>query len=124
MSRNLGQIDCDYCHGRVALCEAARAPTAEDMGAYLAEFANVRVAWAECEDCVAKYTAWVDGPGLRRPPDGTHADLSFRSTFNDEPGEADLPDFEMVRVRSVVEEHRRCGGKIIHERCFRCGAVL
>jgi hypothetical protein len=74
------------------------------------------VANAECPVCKAKYLAWVYPPTKGRHAgrsyyhNGAFYDLSFRSTFNDEPGESDLPVFEAERswVRTRLlnpEEH-------------------
>lgn len=116
MSRNLGQTDCDFCHGEVVLEEPARPITKEDAGAYFEEYAKQKltVAKAHCKECEAPYLAWVDQPGYRRQCrisdprwnqyqgcyDGTHFDLSHRQSFDDEPGLQDVPKW-VVRQMPV-----------------------
>lgn len=116
MSRNLCETRCCECPApRVALVERPRPIEKADAGPYFGEFEKMIVANAECPLCGAQYLAWVDERG-REPyvfPEGsrisgTHAftrhadeendyfDLSYRSTFDDEPGESD-------RARYVVE---------------------
>jgi len=101
MSRNIGQRDCYFCPSKVVLVEAPRPVTQEDTGAYQSQYEGMTVANAECPACLAKYLAWVTGPAgsnwnsLPRDEDQTHVDLSFRSTFNDEPGEEDLPRYKV-----------------------------
>ena len=98
MSRNIGLTDCRICYGPVELIEAPRPATEADCGPLLAYYQpGFMVALAHCRDCSAKYLAWVDVPGrgghLQRTPGDLRpfVDLSFRSTFNDEPGPEDLP---------------------------------
>lgn len=89
MSRNLARTDCYFCGGHVVDVEEPREITAEDCGAYLETYAGMTVANAECRVCGAKYLAWVTTLF------SWHGrDLSFRSTFNDEPGDADMPTRE------------------------------
>lgn len=77
------------------------------------------VADAECVDCKTKYTAWVgpaEGNYGRRVIDinliEEHGfyDLSYRSTFNDEPGKEDIPlakveTFRVVRIHKSNGDH-------------------
>ena len=116
MSRNLCSTSCYYCHGVVKLV-AEKAPiTTEERGPYN-EYDGMNVAPAECVDCLAKYLAWVDWPSRPSRSDynqgGEFFALSFRSSFNDEPGPDDLPlyDIEIVRVRKPVNKeshHYKC----------------
>lgn len=114
MSRNLGQTHCDYCLSEVVCVEAARPITKEEAGPYFAEYEGMLVANAECPLCLAKYLAWVDETHRKnrqwsdyyRRPVGldarampTPVDLSFRSSFNDEPGDDDLPEYDVVQCR-------------------------
>lgn len=115
MSRNLcnGAV-CAFCHGRVECVEAARPITKDDCGIYFPDYEGMIVAHAACVDCEAPYLAWLDGTRRRsagrgwgwdypRPytEDGkpVPVDLSHRQAFNDEPGPADYPKHQMVRVR-------------------------
>lgn len=94
MSRNLCQIECDRCGAEeVFILEQPRYPTAKDCGRYLDQFREFTFADAECGCCQARYLAWVDAPDDRRwgDPMADFFDLSYRSTFNDEPGPDDLP---------------------------------
>jgi len=102
MSRNIGQRNCYFCPSPVVLKEAERPVNERDVGGYYTEYEGMLVADAECPACLAKYLAWVTGPkgsswnSLPREEGQTHVDLSFRSTFNDEPGEEDLPRYKVI----------------------------
>lgn len=108
MSRNLAQTDCYFCHGEVKLTGEKRQVVKDDCGVYFAEYEGMIVADAECGDCEAKYLAWVDESKrvcYRRTPDPARLfeDLSFRSTFNDEPGEEDMPKY---KIRETITRER------------------
>jgi hypothetical protein len=132
MSRNLCKRDCYFCGGEVKLTEPERLITEEDCGSiyYRSDryaYRGAVVAFAECSDCCAKYLAWIDFsacPGYGEHPYFNRSepffDLSFRSTFNDEPGEADLPEheIEVVRARKPWPVCGACGKKIYH--CYGC----
>lgn len=114
MSRNLSETGCYFCGGEVRLVEAPRPITREDCGGYFPEYEGMTVAHAECPDCLAKYTAWVDERArvkrhawYRAPSaDQPFTDLSFRSSFDDEPGKEDLPEFEVRRIPTRVGPYR------------------
>jgi hypothetical protein len=106
----------------VAPIEPVREITREDCGVYFESrngysYRGARVANATCENCEAKYIAWFDlsacegygASGYFRPhPDGLHIDLSFRSTFDDEPGEADMPKWSISHgVAEVSDSFRK-----------------
>ena len=117
MSRNLnGCAVCLYCGAVVVPQEEARPVTEEEATRYAdqtnghyEEFLGLWVANADCPDCEAKYLAWMSN----WPPYefGHHShvprtprfisDLSFRSTFNDEPGEEDLPKYSIVKETTL-----------------------
>lgn len=69
------------------------------------------VARAHCSRCGTRYLAWIDVSAYR----GCHlsnadrsrklVDLSFRSSFRDEPTSRDLPSVEVLR--EVADEQRR-----------------
>lgn len=127
MSRNLGQTNCYYCPGEIKLVESPRTITKEEMGGY-SQFTEMIVANAECATCAAKYLAWIEIPGdtyLTRRPNDTRefSDLSFRSTFNDEPGEDDLPD---VIVSRWPHRCLACDKKVPEYRsvCDKCNALV
>lgn len=100
MSRNLCIEHCHQCLGDDVVHEEPPRPlTREDAGVYFDEPHRVGmlVANAVCQDCGAKYLAWVAVPAWNRDAREDswykhgHFDLSYRSTFNDEPGPDDLP---------------------------------
>lgn len=97
MSRNLMRIDCFFCRGEVRLVEHPREITKSDAGVYFDEYYNMAVANAECVTCGAEYLGWVAGGhlsgGAYFDSEGKLSahDLSFRSTFDDEPGPSDMP---------------------------------
>lgn len=98
MSRNIGDICCKFCTGRVVLEELFRHITQEEANGYYRNYMNMPVANAHCDDCEAKYLAWGVSTGLvRRIEEYGFFDLSFRSTFNDEPGPADMPKWKVTR---------------------------
>lgn len=109
MSRNIGERNCRHCDGTIVLVEKPRSITEDDAGYCFPEYGGMLVANAECPVCLAQYLAWVDAvPGrAAKLPDETHLDLSYRSSFNDEPGERDLPRYQvetqLVRVGPFVE---------------------
>ena len=132
MSRNLGQVRCNECpgnHEHIVLDEEPRPVTEADIGGHFwasGDYAGLIVAHAHCVLCHALYLAWVDWPPTSEPrsgekrggslaPSGTHwklashpgqrfTDLSYRHSFNDEPGLLDAPVFE---VEAVVTYRRR-----------------
>jgi len=107
MSRNLCKTECDQCGGVVQTVEPPRNLTVEDAGVYFNELRGLIVANAECTVCAARYIAWLDGSnrtgyipnyGIDRSPEPQRndnlymiKDLSYRSSFNDEPGDDDTP---------------------------------
>lgn len=110
------RTDCRFCDGTVVCIESPRPVVVADTGASNFDgCAGLIVARAECVDCEGKYLAWLNHPrswGHARTED-IHVqlddnlapvirDLSFRSSFNDEPGENDLPRHEIVVTRSRV----------------------
>mgnify|MGYP001151860163 CR=1 FL=1 len=92
MARNLGRTTCAFCNEPVKLEEEPRQIKPEEAGVYYHETVGYRFANASCTLCHAKYLAW-----FREPGSDEISDLSFRSTFDDEPGEMDLPKFTVER---------------------------
>jgi len=100
MSRNLGQTHCDVCgYEKVALLEDPRPITKKEAGPYFDEFEGLDVALGWCPVCEAQYLAWVSTAKCKNAlhrreshcPDGCdYFDLSYRSSFNDEPGDDDV----------------------------------
>jgi hypothetical protein len=102
VSRNLGTNVCYFCSGGVTLKEPPREIRPDEARAYIDEYAGMVVAKAECVDCEAKYLAWVKpapGHGPTMHSEGPFFDLSFRSTFNDEYGPADVPTYAIETIR-------------------------
>lgn len=110
MSRNLCTTTCDECDSEIEVEEPPRPITREEAGVYFAEFEGMHVANAHCPKCRTKYLAWF----TRRSPFGDlrlgevgseHNDLSYRSSFDDEPGESDLdPSFQWDRAKQKVKD--------------------
>jgi hypothetical protein len=113
VSRNLSSTTCQFCDGEVALDEPARPITKAEAGRYYETregygYAGGLFANATCTVCGAQYLAWVDlsacdGYGSRsyfrkrESDERPFFDLSHRRSFNDEPGEEDLPDWQIRR---------------------------
>ena len=89
MSRNLLRTTCARCDGKVRIVGHIRVEQYRTEGYYVAD--------AECEDCCAQYAAWLGEPGQ------AFHDLSYRSTFNDEPGPTDLPGKVSVYRLVIVD---------------------
>jgi hypothetical protein len=104
VSRNLGRTDCYYCQGEVRPVEEWRPISPTDARGYFDEYQGMPVAAAACVDCEAKYLAWGWNPNRSAYPGdaGEICDLSFRSTFDDEPGREDLPKWAIRVVRERV----------------------
>ena len=100
MSRNLCKTICDVCGSPVRVTGAPRLVTNV--------FGNFSLADAECVACRARYSAWF------ADPHGSHGqrtdvgfyDLSYRASFNDEPGEGDVPSGEVKVFRVVTVDGR------------------
>ena len=122
MSRNLCRITCGECNGEVKATGPRHEIRLDEAGRYFDAYKGMVVADAECSLCGALYLAWCDerditgsqrdawvkvtghGPEMGSDVDGFFHDLSYRSTFNDEPGPADLP----VWVVDALHERRVC----------------
>lgn len=97
MSRNLLTTVCYYCEHPVVMTGE---PRPFDSVCY-EEYRGMIARDAECPVCLAQYLAWVTPPtshGRQTQPSAcpTHYDLSFRSSFNDEPGDRDLPRYKVT----------------------------
>lgn len=108
----------------MVLEEEPREIRREEAGAYFQEYAGMLVANAHCPACLALYLAWVDERPRRnrqharyfRAPLSEYTpyvDLSYRSSFNDEPGITDLAIFHAVPDDKTETAWRRIG---IHNR--------
>jgi hypothetical protein len=106
------------------MVESPRPGTEADFGRYVTDYAGMIVAHAECSVCRSKYLAWLDGttaanthghpwPKPVRDDAGvlTIQDLSFRQSFNDEPGPDDYPEFVVEWVAKLTP----------WPKCDRCG---
>jgi len=132
MSRNLGRTNCRFCYGRIVLEERARHITRGECGAYWDTHEGLYVAKAHCFECEAQYLAWIEerttsyGLGIRYQASTIREfgffDLSFRSTFNDEPGEEDLPKYVIrtVRTREPWPTCPRCDKRVYMSYGCRC----
>lgn len=105
MSRNICRTDCARCCGDVVLDEAPRLLTREEAGAHFDNYRTKSFANAHCPTCGARYLAWIQDLYT-----GLHHDLSWRSTFNDEPGDDDLPPWNPPAPS--VEEAREVLAKL------------
>ncbi len=128
MSRNLCRTNCYYCRCEVIRTGETRELTDEDVGAYFPEYCGMIVAEAECSMCEAKYLAWMGKIPHSYRDDGEIRirDLSFRSSFNDEPGVDDLPAFEIEERIAYVKTTWptfKCGARKVHrdyDYCLKC----
>jgi hypothetical protein len=77
----------------VRLAEIPRLIRKEEADAYYDEYSCMSVANADCVICGAKYLAWCSAGYGCHMGDTVHPfyDLSYRSTFDDEPGREDIP---------------------------------
>ena len=112
MSRNLAKTKCDHCDHEIELEEEPRPITEQDCGKhFFNEYKGMLVATAHCPMCLAEYLAWIDGTNREQyapypnPQFGKIGDLSYRSSFNDEPGNDDLPKY---LIQQIVTWHRIC----------------
>lgn len=79
--------------------------TAEDLEYLMRTWDGLRVAEAICVACGTRYLAWVDASNIAEPglvPPYSHESgkefcaLSYRSTFNNDPSDEDLPTHRVV----------------------------
>jgi hypothetical protein len=109
MSRNLCRTNCRTCESEVIVCGVPyRGSGLYQEGMWIAD--------AICTVCETKYTAWI-GPSQgsyggrecdrRLLADHGFYDLSYRSTFNDEPGTDDLPTEKVETFRVVKIGNRQ-----------------
>jgi hypothetical protein len=103
MSTNLCYKTCVHCGAELELRETPRLVTQEDAGGFFPRYKGMMVAKAECPDCLARYMAWMTDPpsfnypvASRHPFDGTIYDLSYQSSFDDQPDPEDLPRYRIV----------------------------
>lgn len=106
MSRNLSRSTCYFCGSKVVLDEDHRPIEERDCGAhYYDKYRGMLVAKATCPLCETSYLAWLDGRT------GITPDLSFRSTFDDEPGAKDIhitrAEMKLLCLKRVIRQLRR-----------------
>jgi len=130
MSRNIGQTECARCNASVATTGPDHPITEDEAHGYFEEFEGLLVADAKCENCGALYLAWVDSTTRLRPAvvfgvdlsqekgDGPFFDLSYRSSFNDEPGEGDLPPYAESAGFRIWAAYRGTGWATMTDRVF------
>ncbi len=108
MSRNIAEgTSCYFCGSKLELEEKARPITEAEAGVYFSEYETwLLVAKAHCRLCLTRYLAWMScHPGWLSSHDGDEqgiVDLSFRSTFNDEPGVEDMPTHATATVTQIT----------------------
>lgn len=108
MGRNLCRSTCYFCDGQVYV-NAGESPHSirpDEAGNAYESMKGVLVAAAQCRDCEASYLAWFSYPSRPEvPPDYREdgsirpLDLSFRSTFHERPGLADMPQYVVQTIR-------------------------
>lgn len=112
MSRNLGIRHCDYCTQDYVVITGPIFNFEERYSFYVSEYRGMKVADAECQYCGTKYLAWVEpSPNKRKEwmdpdwaPEKRYYDLSYRSTFNDEPGKSDLPTIKPLTPLELKQQ--------------------
>lgn len=106
MSRNLLSTKCVHCEHKVELLEEPHPITKEEAGRYFDEYEGMIVAKAICPMCLAEYLAWIDETERvkiridRKANYGEVLDLSYYSTFNDEPDYTDLPKYDVQVIKT------------------------
>jgi hypothetical protein len=103
MSRNLCRTDCCYCHYDLEnepLINVHKI-TKQEAGNYYQVLYDLNVCDITCPICGSSYIGWI-GPDSRHPKP-TLFDLSFRSSFNDEPNPEDKPTVTMV-IRILTKQ--------------------
>ena len=101
MSRNLGRTDCQQCGGPIEFEESPRLITEANCGDYFREYQGMYVANAHCVYCQTKYLAWYKIYNLINPWMYDFSDLSYRESFDNEPGDGDV---DIVRVAWVQQK--------------------
>jgi len=113
MPKNLNATECVHCGNEVIIEEMPRRLTIREGRHFFNDCEDVLFSDAYCPICLAKYLAWMNGrtkSGYDLIPEvyGKPADLSYRSTFNDEPGIEDLPKYDVqviiTRIRIGLKE--------------------
>ncbi len=106
MSRNLCATECQQCGSRVKI-------TGPSYKYNYCDSWSVLLADAECEICGTQYSAWtgptsdhMDRDINRDLVERGFYDLSYRSTFNDEPGDDDIPAKQISVFRLVIVDGR------------------
>jgi len=111
MSRNLCSQTCVYCGDEPKLVESPHELTKQEAHVYFEEFEGMIVAKSICPSCEAEYLAWLDESKRKKYRCKKYysliEDLSFYSSFNDEPGNNDLPKWE-VKVKTITTRIRIC----------------
>lgn len=120
MSRNLATTCCHRCRApSVCLDEEPRLITEAEAGCHFYEYLGMKVAHATCPRCQARYLAWVQ-PSCWVCDAGYFA-LSYRSTFNNEPGLDDLPKPDILveldeQLKYVPLDDAACTAVMAHAR--------
>lgn len=95
MNRNIGRSSCD-CGSPALVFDGPPHPITEaEANGYYSDYVGLTVRDAHCPLCLAQYLAWL------RPWTSTYAseqgvyDLSYRSSFDDDPGPSDAPVYRI-----------------------------
>ena len=117
MSENLHATKCVHCGNDVELLETPRPITEKEAGNFYVD-KGILFAKAHCPICLARYLAWIGSSTKVLPIKkdlvkgmtlyGEVVDLSYLSTFSDQPGKGDLPVYEVQKTttRKRVEKIR------------------
>lgn len=101
MSRNISGTECEQCDVKESVAITGQLffyeERFQDMPeSWMQHFKGTVMADATCQYCDTKYIAWIKPSpnyhGYRETEnDRGFYDLSYRSSFNDEPGKDDIP---------------------------------
>jgi hypothetical protein len=101
----LNTTKCVFCEGEVGSTEKPRRIRPAEAGPTFEQVQCLIVADAMCLACRAKYLGWIDARAVVDGAPQPYArmgdsimDLSFRSTFSDEPGPDDMPLYSVTWV--------------------------
>lgn len=118
MSRNICRTECPRCGDTPTITGPALDIKDSEHGVSFRELHGMKIAHADCSTCGALFWAWVTAPPYWTrggdTDDRPFNDLSYRSTFNDEPGPDDEPPWSGQYLR----------GDAAHERAAEYEALL
>src|SRR5690348_11653005 len=121
MALSLGKVVCHRCGGRVTRTDH-QSETLEETDH---RRPGMNISEAECARCGAKYWAWVT-PAINDPIYGRRGidrenvrqfgfyDLSFRSTFSDQPAMVDLPPWHETNAPDTTSTPKAPEPQVFH----------